>query len=211
MYIPKEPGGHHLNITGARGTVPHLNPGVVNGGQSKEHNAVIAALQQSDGGQYHWLMDNYQWRDSRTSPPGYNWTSSQWPAVGSQIMYWGPNVSGTGGDIQPTIRYIRSGFRFDSTVQCQGNGTKCVGSTTSNWSHFFDGGANQFTITSANNTSGQHQYDSTTRIYDLTIGDGTSVSATQGYATTCGDGASGPYTHQTSYNCYHSVTMIYVR
>lgn len=206
MYILRQPGGFTLDNTAAVGTVPHLNPYIVGASQAKEDNAVIALLQPLRNGRYAWLMDNFQWAANRAQPPGYPTTTS-WPAAGSVLA----SVDNS-GVVVTSPSYVRGAFSLLSTVPLRGAGTKMTGSTCSNFAIFADPTGNAFNIAAVTNTPGQHGYDSTTRIYDMTIGAGTStVTATQAYASTCNDGLTGPYTFLTTYNCYHSVTMLYVR
>jgi hypothetical protein len=75
MQVMREPTGMNvfpLDTSAARGTVPHSNPWVVGTGQTKEHNTVISALQRrTSSNTYHWMFDNFQWTNSRLTPPGY--------------------------------------------------------------------------------------------------------------------------------------------
>ncbi len=203
MYVMRQPGGFVLDVTGPVGTIPHLTPYTVGQSQAKEDNAVIAALQpQQTNGRYNWLMDNFQWAANRNQPPGY--PVAVWPPPGSVV------ASVTNGAVSTSTSFVRGAFAFQSTVPLRGAGTKMTGSTCSAFSVFADPGSDAFPIASVSNTPGQHMYDSQTRIYDMTVGTGGTVSGTQAYASPCNDGETGPYAFMSTYNCYHSLTMIYV-
>jgi hypothetical protein len=204
MYVMRQAGSFVLDVTGAVGTIPHANPYIVGNGQAKEDNQVIEALQVASGGRYHWLMDNFQSSSSRSTPPGYP-TTSQYPPMGAVVADWSATA------VTPRAEYVRGAFALSSSVPLRGAATKMTGSTCSNIVSIADPGSNAFSIASISNTPLQHMYDSTTRIYDMTVGTGGGVSGAQTYASTCGDGYTGAYTFMSTYNCYHSLTMVYVR
>jgi hypothetical protein len=223
MNPPNANGGWHLvmairrqdslllNVSGAVNTVPATNPFIV-GNQAKLSDSDITLLGPQSTGYYNVLMEQYTWRSNPTSPPGYS-TTTPWPLDGTTVCTYA-SVQGlmpTGnisGDFQ------RSSFWFKSTVPLRGSGTKITGSTVTGMTtvnrYNPAGTADAFSMSSVNNTPGQHQYDSTTYIYDLCVAAGTG-SSTCAYATTCGDSKSGPYGHESTYNCYHRYNLIYVR
>ena len=199
-----------MNVTGAYGTIPHYWPYRVTTGQAKEHNDCISALGPVDGGQYHIMWEQFNW--GAGNPPGYSITSHQWPVADSNLAY----LNDGNALVTPHSDYSArtSIFKLDSTVPLRGNSTKITGSVCSNIQYYRSPSSSAYSITGINNAPGEHQYDSTTRIYDLNIhtgGGATQGSSTHAYATTCSDGCSGPYTHHQGYNCYHGLQLIYVR
>ena len=203
--------GLSLNVAGAVGGVPASNPFIV-GPQSKYSDSEIAFLGPANpGGTYDILMEQFTDRTNPRTPPGY--PTSPYPTDNTVVC----NYSATQGlmpDAAISGSYQRSCFKFTSSVPLRGSGTKITGSVVTNMTtvnRYNPGGTTDaIAMSSVNNTPGQHQYDSTTYIYDLCVGASTG-STTCAYATTCGDSNSGPYGHETTYNCYHRYTLIYVK
>ena len=224
MTIGRQNGGTHLLTANAVGTFPVDNPYIVTTNpQNKLSDADIASLESNHGGShpYKYMFDqlcydpttyNYGTRTSVNGPaglPGYSITG-QYPYAGTPIA--APDC--VPGLPQVSRMYARQCFTFNSNLQLRGamSGKIRKGNTNSMSiiSNYNPNGSNYYDVTSANNTTGSdHQYDSSTYLYDFYYTGG--GSGTQAYATTCSDSHSGPYTSQTTYNCYHSYIVIYTR
>jgi hypothetical protein len=206
MSLKREPDeysdGFTLDVADAVETMPMSDPYTVPAAQSKVSNAYIAALQrENDDGTYNWMFDNFQWADSRTSPPNY--PADVWPPEADVVATWDDD------SVTQTSDYVRGMFSLTASTALIPGETKLVGAHMDQCTHHVDPGGNLFNPCDSNNGEGQHQYDSSTAIYDLT--NQNSGSGTHAYAAPCFDAHTGPYTYMSSYNCYHGYTLVYVK
>jgi len=208
-----------LLTASAVGTFPTDNPYIIGSTtQNKMSDADIAFLENNFGGSYpyKYMFDCFQqdqssyFYGSRTSPNGPaglpNYPTTTWPWSGSVLA--APDcVQGLPGK---SGLWARMTYSFDSNLQLRGAMSgKIRKGNTNNMTMIFNSGGNLYDVTNTNNSVGSdHQYDSTTYLYDFYQ---SGQSGTNAYATTCSDSHSGPYSSQSSYNCYHSYNVIYVR